>query len=221
VQCLMLLLLGELGRIADLSAFPEVERFIVGALSEGQEDVKATASLALGGVAVGNVSQHLPLLLSRIAELDRTSPKQLYLLLKSLNEVLRTLLARRTPMPAGAPAALLHRPDCGCSALPIQPPPVHVVCLAISSCNFALTCLCQPCMQLHADCGSPVQRSRSRCCSCCRSACMCRMSAARCSRTAWRSSRSCHQARWQRGCSSKRTASQHPRAEWRLRQSST
>ena len=97
----MLLLLGELGRVSDLSAFPEVEQFIVRALSEGRENVKATASLALGGVAVGNVSQHLPLLLSRIAQLDSTSSKQLYLLLKSLNEVLRTLLSRSTPMPPG------------------------------------------------------------------------------------------------------------------------
>lgn len=103
VQCLMLLLLGELGRVSDLSAYPEVEQFIVKALSEGREDVKATASLALGGVAVGNVSQHLPLLLSRIAQLDSTSSKQLYLLLKSLNEVLRTLLSRSTPMPQGSP----------------------------------------------------------------------------------------------------------------------
>jgi hypothetical protein len=113
VQCLMLLLLGELGRVSDLSAFPEVEQFIVRALSEGREDVKATASLALGGVAVGNVSQHLPLLLSRIEQLDSTSSKQLYLLLKSLNEVLRTLLSRNTPMPAGPPVTLgIGRASC-------------------------------------------------------------------------------------------------------------
>lgn len=98
----MLLLLGELGRVADLSAFPEVERIVVGALSAGSEDVKATASLALGGVAVGNVHRYLPLLLSRAADVDRKSPKQLYLLLKSLNEVLRTLLSQSTQMQPGA-----------------------------------------------------------------------------------------------------------------------
>lgn len=122
LQCLMLLLLGELGRVSDLSAFPEVEQFIVRALSEGREDVKATASLALGGVAVGNVSQHLPLLLSRIAELDSTSSKQLYLLLKSLNEVLRTLLARSTPMPPGSLTLLTN----SCKRIATPSPSSHV-----------------------------------------------------------------------------------------------
>lgn len=110
----MLLLLGELGRVSDLSAFPEVERLVVGALSAGSEDVKATASLALGGVAVGNVLRYLPLLLTRAADVDRGSPKQLYLLLKSLNEVLRTLLAKSIQMQPSAPrrrsaASLLRR----------------------------------------------------------------------------------------------------------------
>ena len=196
---MMLLLLGELGRVSDLSAFPEVEQFIVRALSEGREDVKATASLALGGVAVGNVSQHLPLLLSRIAQLDSTSSKQLYLLLKSLNEVLRTLLFRSTPMPQGEHHNAHHAPcTCCCPQwrlkLPLCTPPCAAAALCVGMCSIFMlsdpTGSTEPCVVQAAQWWSrwdAVQGSRIKCCSCCISACMCPMSAARWCQTALRS----------------------------------
>jgi cullin-associated NEDD8-dissociated protein 1 len=105
----MLLLLGEVGRVADLSAFPEAEALIVSALSTSSEDAKATASLALGGVAVGNVDKFLPLVLQRIGEVDCAATKQLYLLLKSLKEVLRTLLKKNAEMQPGMQRFSLHQ----------------------------------------------------------------------------------------------------------------
>lgn len=108
-KCLTLLLLGELGRVADLSAHPDAEQCIVTALSGAADEVKATASLALGGIAVGNLRQYLPLLLSRIQSMRAQgggSASQLYLLLKALNEVLRSLLARRESLTQGAQTPL-------------------------------------------------------------------------------------------------------------------
>lgn len=220
-QCLMLLLLGELGRVSDLSAFPEVERLVVGALSAGSEDVKATASLALGGVAVGNVHRYLPLLLTRAADVDRASPKQLYLLLKSLNEVLRTLLAKSIQMQPGAlllcrappmlrrivrlrqlllaylarlqsPLAVLScRPDLTAGPLPW----VVGACVGGMHGVVGLAVVVRP---LHRHGG--MQSSRSRYCSCWAATWRRRRSAVAWWRTALHSSPACPQRRWQRGC---------------------
>jgi cullin-associated NEDD8-dissociated protein 2 len=87
---LTLLLLGELGRVSDLSGYPDVVQCIVDAFSDKAEEVKATASLALGGVGVGNLQHFLPLLLGQIEGSSKP-----YLHLKALNELLRSLLAKQ------------------------------------------------------------------------------------------------------------------------------
>ena len=56
------------------------------------EDVKGAAALALGGVAVGALSVYLPLLLAAVAG-RAGAPKEQYLLLRALNEVITSLLA--------------------------------------------------------------------------------------------------------------------------------
>lgn len=56
-QRLALLCLGELGRRADLSTLPQVQQAISDSLGSDSEEVKGAASLALGGVACGNLAQ--------------------------------------------------------------------------------------------------------------------------------------------------------------------
>jgi hypothetical protein len=98
----MLLVVGEIGRRLDLSAFPAARDAVINALSTGADEVQATATLALGGVAVGSLAGTLPLLLERAAEAAHGKQgKQLYLLLRSLNEVLRSLLAKGESLSPG------------------------------------------------------------------------------------------------------------------------
>lgn len=65
-QHLALLCLGEVGRRSDLSGVVGVDAAINTALSSDSEDVKSAASLALGGVACGNLGKYLPTLLKSI-----------------------------------------------------------------------------------------------------------------------------------------------------------
>jgi hypothetical protein len=65
-QHLALLCLGEIGRRSDLSGVSGVDAAINTALSSDSEDVKSAASLALGGVACGNLGKYLPALLQSI-----------------------------------------------------------------------------------------------------------------------------------------------------------
>ena len=108
-QRITLLLIGEIGRVADLSGFPEIENVVTSALQNPSEEVKAAASLALGGVATGNLSKYLPFLLNQIEESKTTTPKLQYLMLKSLNEVLRTVGVQRKTLLPGAPTQCLKR----------------------------------------------------------------------------------------------------------------
>ena len=62
-----LLCLGEVGRRADLSQAAGVEAAVIAALSADSEDVKAAASLALGGVTYGCLGTALPSLLASIS----------------------------------------------------------------------------------------------------------------------------------------------------------
>ncbi|MEW5303601.1 MAG: hypothetical protein WDW36_006278 [Sanguina aurantia] len=89
---LALLCLGEIGRRSDLQPSPQVASAIAASLSSPVEEVKAAASTALGAVACGNLPHFLPSLLTRIAETQGT-PKQQYLLLQSLTEVISTITA--------------------------------------------------------------------------------------------------------------------------------
>lgn len=85
---LSLLTLGEIGRIVDLSANPEVQPALTAALSSPFEDVKAAASTALGAVTLGNVNAYLPFLLSSIAN-------KVVSLLQNLHPPLYVFLARQ------------------------------------------------------------------------------------------------------------------------------
>ena len=135
---LALLCIGEIGRRKNLSDFPQLQLSLTHALASTSEDIRAAASLALGGVSVGNMDAYLPFLIQQIDEqvgpqeaavLSREptscqclrhpwhqsafgtkqgsghdadllasvaqaeSPKDQYLLLKALNEVIVSLTA--------------------------------------------------------------------------------------------------------------------------------
>lgn len=83
-----LLCVGELGRRADVTAFPALPDVLTSALN--QELIAESASTALGGVAAGNLGAYLPLLLQHV-HAQANSPKQLYQLLKALNEVITSI----------------------------------------------------------------------------------------------------------------------------------
>ncbi|KAF6251732.1 armadillo-type protein [Scenedesmus sp. NREL 46B-D3] len=93
-QRLALLCLGEIGRRTDLSSAPSVEPAVNMSLNSENEDIRAAASLALGGVACGNLGRFLPALLQSIEGAGGQS-KQQYLLLQALNEVVTTVGARK------------------------------------------------------------------------------------------------------------------------------
>ncbi len=115
---LALLGLGEIGRCTDLSAFPQLQQALTSALTSPSEQIKAAASLALGAVSIGNLDAYLPFVIQQINEqvgaghpacylteallrilrvadrgcmLQAANPKDQYLLLKALNEVIVSL----------------------------------------------------------------------------------------------------------------------------------
>lgn len=88
-QQLGLLCLGELGRRTDLSGRPQAAAAIQAALNAPAEDLKAAASIALGGLTCGNLSKYLPDLMQQVV--GAGSSKQQYLLLQALNEVVSTI----------------------------------------------------------------------------------------------------------------------------------
>lgn len=67
-QRLALLAVGEVGRTADLSAFPPLKDALTSALSSSSEEIKGAASLALGAVCIGNLAAYLPFLLQAIRD---------------------------------------------------------------------------------------------------------------------------------------------------------
>jgi hypothetical protein len=71
VRRLALLCIGEIGRSADLSAFPQLQPALTGALSSPSEDTKSAAALALGGVAIGNMDTYVPFIIQQIDEQAR------------------------------------------------------------------------------------------------------------------------------------------------------
>ncbi|KXZ56874.1 hypothetical protein GPECTOR_1g789 [Gonium pectorale] len=106
-QRLALLCLGEIGGRTDLSGLPVVAAAASGALSApgSSEEVRAAASHALGGIARGNLAHFMPGLVGQIAA-AAGHPKQQYLLLQALNDVISTLAS-----PAGAATAGQLGPD--------------------------------------------------------------------------------------------------------------
>lgn len=72
---LALLALGEIGRGADLSRYGALWGALTTALTGGSEEVKAAASVAMGGVALGNMAAYLPRILAQIAAQARPAPR--------------------------------------------------------------------------------------------------------------------------------------------------
>ncbi|KAK4788547.1 hypothetical protein SAY86_019866 [Trapa natans] len=83
-QHLALICLGEIGRRKDLSSHMQIESIVIESFQSPFEEIKSSASYALGNIAVGNLSKYLPFILDQI---DNQQKKQ-YLLLHSLKEVI-------------------------------------------------------------------------------------------------------------------------------------
>eukprot|EP00963_Diacronema_lutheri_P002834 scaffold221_cov351-Pavlova_lutheri.AAC.4 len=84
---LSLYCLGEIGKRRDLGLFSTSETMILKCFESPLEEVKSAASFALGCMVAGNAHKHLPELIAQI----ESSPKQEYLLLHALKEVIVTL----------------------------------------------------------------------------------------------------------------------------------
>ncbi|CAD5120365.1 DgyrCDS8938 [Dimorphilus gyrociliatus] len=84
-KLIVLLSLGELGRLIDLSGVKGVQDLILECFSIGHsDDIKTAAAYSLGSMCVGN----LPKLLPGVIELIEKQPKRQYLLLHSLKEII-------------------------------------------------------------------------------------------------------------------------------------
>lgn len=66
-----------------MSNHTNIEVVVIGSFQSPSEEIKAAASYALGNIAVGNLAQYLPFILSQIGR----QAKLQYLLLHSLKEV--------------------------------------------------------------------------------------------------------------------------------------
>ncbi|CAG9132398.1 unnamed protein product [Plutella xylostella] len=77
-----LLAVAEIGKHLDLSTIPHIKDVLLASFTPSSEEVKSAASYALGSVAVGNLPELLPFILS---EID-ARPRRQYLLLHSLRE---------------------------------------------------------------------------------------------------------------------------------------
>lgn len=84
VSVLALHCLGEIGRVIDLSTFPELLPAILGGLDTWDEDMRSAASFALGSIASGNLSAFLPHILKLV---DGASSHE-HLLLHALKEMI-------------------------------------------------------------------------------------------------------------------------------------
>ncbi|KAG9510927.1 Cullin-associated NEDD8-dissociated protein 1, partial [Fragariocoptes setiger] len=84
IHSLGLLIIGEIGKSIDLGSVENLCQTILDAFGSPHEDVKSAASYSLGSVAVGNLHQFLPLIMTEIEARNRRQ----YLLLHSLREVI-------------------------------------------------------------------------------------------------------------------------------------
>ena len=81
----MLLCIGEIGRLTDLSSNKDLEVIMFSAFDSYGEDVKGASALALGRVAVGNREKYLPLIMNKLKE---ENVDHQYSLLQALREVI-------------------------------------------------------------------------------------------------------------------------------------
>lgn len=77
-----LLCLGELGRVVDLSAQPEVFESALARFSSSSEDIRNAAAFAIGNIAAGSSNNFLP----AIFKLMQGDKKQRYIVLQALKE---------------------------------------------------------------------------------------------------------------------------------------
>lgn len=63
-----MLSIGEIGRKADLTSFPQLQQALTSALTSPSEEIKTAASLALGAVCIGNLDAYLPFIIQQIKE---------------------------------------------------------------------------------------------------------------------------------------------------------
>jgi len=83
-QLVALLCLGDLGRRVNLEKVDSLQKVLISAFESANEEVKSAASIALGNVAVGNLTKFLPFILNEVKQ----QPKRQYLLLHSLREII-------------------------------------------------------------------------------------------------------------------------------------
>jgi len=79
-----LLILGEIGREADLSEHKGVDEVVFGAFESKSDTVQNAASFALGNIACGNMGKYLKNVLTLIKDKEN----QRYLLLQSMKEII-------------------------------------------------------------------------------------------------------------------------------------
>ncbi|KAK4337023.1 hypothetical protein RND71_043999 [Anisodus tanguticus] len=84
IQSFALLAIGEIGKNVDLSSFTDLKELLLSALNSTSEEVKSSASFALGSISVGNLEEYLPFVLQKIEIRDRRQ----YLILHSLKEII-------------------------------------------------------------------------------------------------------------------------------------
>jgi len=82
-KMLALYALGEIGLTVDLGSYGTIQKDIQACFDE-TEEIKNAASISLGNVAVGNLSQYLPFIINEI----RNQSKHKYQLIHSLKEII-------------------------------------------------------------------------------------------------------------------------------------
>ncbi len=146
-QLVALLCIGELGRRVNLEKADSLQKVLIGAFESSNEEVKSAASIALGNVAVGNLSKFLPFILNEVKQ----QPKRQYLLLHSLREIIS-----RTSLVDGGKDLVPH---------------LGVIVSPFSLSHFAMQMIAHCIIYYNADIFNVLQRSNysyffSRSCPC-------------------------------------------------------
>ena len=84
---LALLILGEIGRVRDLSSHRDVDHVVFASFSSDRDAIKNAAAYALGSLSCGNMSVYLPHLLSLIEQHEQRR----YQLLTSLMQMIKRM----------------------------------------------------------------------------------------------------------------------------------
>uniref|UniRef100_A0A7S3JJY1 TATA-binding protein interacting (TIP20) domain-containing protein n=1 Tax=Euplotes harpa TaxID=151035 RepID=A0A7S3JJY1_9SPIT len=82
------LIIGEIGRLSDMSGNKSITKTIDGLFNHANTDVKIAASHCLGHICIGNLKHFLPIVIDFI----NNEPNHKYLLLMSIREIIDTKL---------------------------------------------------------------------------------------------------------------------------------